>query len=329
MVAWLWSASARSITQSKRSGVTPRVASPAGMPRRRLSAASSSARSAPSGSPIAAFSRASLSPTSAALKRSTSGIRIAFSVPWCSFRSCRPPSAWLSEWTAPRPFWKERPPSSAPIIISVRAARSPPSAQARSRLRQMRPAPSRAIASAGGLSRGERKVSMQCDSASRPVAAVRPGGRPSVSSGSQIARFGIRCGLMKPSLRPSARVSSAARPTSAPVPAVVGIAMTGATAGADAVDAAVDRRIVLERAGVGREQRHALGEVDRRAAAERDDAVAGLGALDRERAPAPRPRSGWAACRGSAGSPAAGARPAPGRGGRSRRCRGRRRGAGA
>ena len=95
----------------------------------------------------------------------------------------------------------------------------------------MRPAPSSAIASAGGLSRGERKVSMQCESASRPVAAVRPGGRPRVSSGSQIARFGIRCGLMKPSLRPSARVRSAARPTSAPVPAVVGIAMTGATAG--------------------------------------------------------------------------------------------------
>ena len=94
----------------------------------------------------------------------------------------------------------------------------------------MRPAPSSAIASAGGLSRGDRNVSMQCDSASSPVAAVSAGGRPSVSSGSQIARFGIRCGLMNPSFRPSASVSSAARPTSAPVPAVVGIAITGATA---------------------------------------------------------------------------------------------------
>ena len=66
-----------------------------------------------------------------ALKRSTSGIRIALSVPWCSFRSCRPPSAWLSEWTAPRPFWNERPPSSAPIITSVRASRSSPVAARR------------------------------------------------------------------------------------------------------------------------------------------------------------------------------------------------------
>ena len=63
-----------------------------------------------------------------------------------------------------------------------------------------------------------------------PVAAVSSGGKPSVRSGSQIARLGIRCGLMKPSLRPSLSVSSAARPTSLPVPAVVGIAMTGATA---------------------------------------------------------------------------------------------------
>ena len=70
---------------------------------------------------------------------------------------------------------------------------------------------------------------MQCDSASSPVDAVSPGGRPSVRSGSQIARFGIKCGLMKPSLRPSASVSSAALPTSAPVPAVVGTAITGAT----------------------------------------------------------------------------------------------------
>ncbi len=93
----------------------------------------------------------------------------------------------------------------------------------------MRPAPSSAIASAGGLTRGEHSVSMQWLSASRPVAAVRPGGRPEVSSGSQMARLGIRCGEMKPSLRPSSSVRSAARPTSAPVPAVVGTAISGAT----------------------------------------------------------------------------------------------------
>ena len=70
---------------------------------------------------------------------------------------------------------------------------------------------------------------MQWLSASSPVAAVSIGGSPSVSCGSQIARFGIRCGEMMPSLRPSSSVSSAARPTSAPVPAVVGMAMIGAT----------------------------------------------------------------------------------------------------
>ena len=71
---------------------------------------------------------------------------------------------------------------------------------------------------------------MQCVSASMPVAAVRPGGSPRVSSGSQIAAFGIMWGAMKPSLRPSRNVISAARPTSLPVPAVVGTATSGATA---------------------------------------------------------------------------------------------------
>ena len=71
---------------------------------------------------------------------------------------------------------------------------------------------------------------MQCVSASIPVAAVNVRGKPIVNSGSQIARFGIRCALMKPSFRPSFNVSSAARPTSLPVPDVVGTAITGATA---------------------------------------------------------------------------------------------------
>ena len=64
-----------------------------------------------------------------------------------------------------------------------------------------------------------------------PVAAVSQGGRPSVSSGSQMARFGIRFGLMMPSLRPSERFMTEPRPTSLPVPDVVGIATSGATFG--------------------------------------------------------------------------------------------------
>ena len=68
---------------------------------------------------------------------------------------------------------------------------------------------------------------MQCDMASRPVAAVREGGRPSVRSGSQIATEGIRCGLIRPSFRPSAMTTTEPRPTSEPVPAVVGMATSG------------------------------------------------------------------------------------------------------
>jgi len=44
---------------------------------------------------------------------------------------------------------------------------------------------------------------MQWEMASMPVAAVSSGGKPSVSSGSQIATFGSRCGLSRPSFRPS------------------------------------------------------------------------------------------------------------------------------
>ncbi|CAJ9365260.1 Uncharacterised protein [Burkholderia pseudomallei] len=71
---------------------------------------------------------------------------------------------------------------------------------------------------------------MQCAIASMPVAAVSPGGRPSVSDGSQIAAFGSRCHEWKPSLRPSARIRIAPRATSLPVPEVVGTAMSGAAA---------------------------------------------------------------------------------------------------
>ncbi len=63
-----------------------------------------------------------------------------------------------------------------------------------------------------------------------PVAAVSPGGRPSVSSGSRIAAFGSRCQEWKPSLRPSSTMTIAPRATSLPVPAVVGTAISGTQA---------------------------------------------------------------------------------------------------
>ena len=71
-----------------------------------------------------------------------------------------------------------------------RAVRSPGSRVARSIWRQARHRPSSAMPSAGGLNAGAMNVSMQCAMASMPVAAVRPGGRPSVSAGSQMATRG-------------------------------------------------------------------------------------------------------------------------------------------
>ena len=49
-----------------------------------------------------------MSPTAGALNRTTVGLRIALSVPWCSLSWRIAPSAWLSEWTAPSPFWKRQ-----------------------------------------------------------------------------------------------------------------------------------------------------------------------------------------------------------------------------
>jgi hypothetical protein len=108
-----------------------------------------------------------------------------------------------------------------------RASRSLPSRVARSMKFQARSRPSSAMPSAGGLKAGAMKVSMQWATASMPVAAVRWGGRPSVSSGSQIAARGTRCQEWKPSLRWSSRIRIAPRATSLPVPLVVGTAISG------------------------------------------------------------------------------------------------------
>ncbi len=125
-----------------------------------------------------------------ALKRITAGRNIAFSVPWCSL-GFTPPSEWLSECTQPSPFWKASAPCTDVLIIISRASRSWPSRVARSMCAQPRASPSSAMPSAGGLKGGAMKVSMQCASASMPVAAVSRGGKPRVSSGSQTAARGI------------------------------------------------------------------------------------------------------------------------------------------
>ena len=61
-----------------------------------------------------------------------------------------------------------------------------------------------------------------------PVAAVSLGGRPTVSSGSRIATFGMIAGWKMIFFSwVTGCVTTPARPTSEPVPAVVGTAMIG------------------------------------------------------------------------------------------------------
>ena len=170
-------------------------------------------------------------------------------------------------------------------------------AVARSMCAQARSRPSRAMPSAGGLTAGAMKVSMQWAIASMPVAAVRNGGRPSVSSGSQMAVLGTRCQLWKPSFLPSSTMTIAPRATSLPVPAVVGHGDQRRDPLADARAAAFDRRVGRERPVMRRGDGDALGEVDARAAADRDQAVAAVAAVERRRRRGRRARSGSTAWR--------------------------------
>ena len=95
-----------------------------------------------------------------------------------------------SPWTQPRPFWNAIAPCMhALIMCSAPRGRCRRGSRARCAPRRAR-RPSRAMPSAGGFTAGAMKVSMQCAIASMPVAAVRSGGRPSVSSGSQIGGLG-------------------------------------------------------------------------------------------------------------------------------------------
>ncbi len=88
--------------------------------------------------------------------------------------------------------------------------------------------PWKAIASAKGLGLRDSFDSMECVSASTPVAAVTAGGIPTVRAGSRIVQTGSTDGWPTYALRPAA--SSVITPNvwlSAPVPAVVGTAIRG------------------------------------------------------------------------------------------------------
>src|SRR3954449_356784 len=85
-----------------------------------------------------------------------------------------------------------------------------------------------AMASQSGWYTGQVSDSRQCVNASMPVAAVKNGGRLTVSSGSRIALLGISHGLNTIIFRFSlCDVITDDLPTSLPVPAVVGTAMMG------------------------------------------------------------------------------------------------------
>ena len=139
------------------------------------------------------------------------------------------------------------------------------------------------------------KVSMQWAIASMPVAAVSIGGRPSVSSGSQMAVLGTRCQEWKPSLRPSSTMTMAPRATSLPVPAVVGHGDQRRDALGDARAAALDRGVGRERPVVGGGDGDALGagrcSSRRRPRPGRRSRAAGRSRRRRGR----RPRSDWTA----------------------------------
>ena len=112
--------------------------------------------------------------------------------------------------------------------MSVRAARSEPSAQARRSPRPARAIPSRQKPSVIGFANGETNGSMHCTRASSPAWAVTDGGTPRVSSGSTSATTGSMDGDRRLTFTWSAvEVTTPLAVTSEPVPEVVGTATTG------------------------------------------------------------------------------------------------------
>ena len=117
-----------------------------------------------------------------------------------------------------------------------------------------------------------------------PVPAVIAGGRPTVSSGSRITCAGSILGWKITFLVWVARlVMTPARPTSEPVPAVVGTATIGAM---PAGSARVHQSPTSSKSHIGRVwprmKATTLPAVERRAAAEGDDAVVAAVAQRRE-----------------------------------------------
>ena len=208
----------------------------------------------------------------------------------------------------PKTFWKVRPPSSAAIIISLRASSSLPRVTAFSR--SARPVRGHQRDRFGGrVVARERKVSMQWVSASIPVAAVSAGGNPKVSSGSQTATFGNQVRRNEPELPTVAKGDESRAADFAAGSRRRRNRDHGGDQSGDLRDSAENGGVAIERRLMGREQRNRFGEVDRRAAADGDEAVAIVrpikiqGRLDRflgqgsSARPSNTARSSRAACR--------------------------------
>ena len=103
----------------------------------------------------------------------------------------RAPTAWASAWLTPtNAFENASPAIVAAFAMSVRACRSPPSANARGSAFKIRFIACRQKASVNGDAKIDTYASSACVSASMPVSAVISAGIDSVSRGSTIATSG-------------------------------------------------------------------------------------------------------------------------------------------
>ena len=215
-------------------------------------------------------------------------------MPW--WVSWSEPTGCESEWIAPRPFWNAVAPIAAAAIMFARASMSPPFFTARGEIVLDQPHAFDRDAV------GERMVARRAigfETMRKRIhacAAVILGGMPTVSSGSQIAIFGSMAGWKMIFLVwVASSVMTPARPTSEPVPGSGGHRDDRRDAvGIRARPPVADVLEVPDRPGLPGHERDQLADIERRAAAERDDAVMAVPALSRDPARC-WPRPGWPA----------------------------------
>ena len=204
-------------------------------------------------------------------------------------------SACAHECTAPRSFWNAIAPIIELISMSPRASRSRPFAHRdRQRARGDAHALERDAVAQRVIGRATGSDSTLCVSASMPVAAVIAGGRSSVSSGSANTALASSCGREDDLLDVRVVVGDHRRAADLASRCPRSSARRRSTA-ARCVDRPHLRmvpRVLEDVARVRRHQRDRLGDVERRAAAEADDASARCAAIRRGAVPSPGSASG-------------------------------------